>query len=143
MTDNLAAASSTQAALENDCNALKEKLSFAEEVNLNQGVLFSLKLKERSLLLKELSNQVNILKNEGVKRENILQAQQAKVSPGLSIPLEQAGYMPRGRGDHSLNGTRNTIQPMLERPPSAPGLDVTPKVAFLVFYTFYGFSSNM
>ena len=130
----MATASSKQEALENDYKALNDKLSFAEEVNLNQGVLFSLKLKERSLLLKELSNQVNILRNEAAKRENILQAQQARVSPGLTIPLEKAGHMPRGRGDHNNNGTRNTIQPMLERPPSAPGLNEVPKVVHRIYY---------
>lgn len=87
---------------------LKEKIMFSENYAEHQGLLFRLKLKERSLLLRELSNQINVLRSEAIKKEHIYQTQQTRVVPALSVPLEQQHVV--HRSDASL------------RPPSAPGL---------------------
>ena len=123
---------SVQERLQMDCLTLREKLSYSEDLNQNQGLLFNLKLKERALLLKEMSNQVNIMSIEIEKRDRIDQIRHARITPGLAVPISEVVHSnsTRGKGDISNNGTNSNIQPIhssnvpifLSRRDSSPGL---------------------
>jgi hypothetical protein len=105
-------AAATNDALQRDCLSLAEKLNYSEDLNQNQGLLFNLKLKERALLLRELSNQVNLMRAEAGRRRRIEHATSARVSPGLSVPVSAGGGGGgRGRGDLAIGGTNANLQP--------------------------------
>lgn len=71
-----------------DYNSMKLSYESASELLENQEILFKLKLRERGLLLDELSNQINILRSEAQRKDNISSYKQSRVTPSLSVPLQ-------------------------------------------------------
>ncbi len=70
---------------------LKAKLELSHTLNSNQASLFKLKLKERGLLLKELTCQINLLKSEAFRAQNIRsKGKQAAVSENRLNPPDHA-----------------------------------------------------
>ena len=114
---------------------LKHKLITSENLNANQEILFSLKLKERSILLRELSNQVNMLRNEGVKKKHVIKGPRAMIEPSLPVVSNESPVRGGGDGCDDLSSIEcHTV--LFTRPPSAPDLNGTIQVIIVLDYRY-------
>ena len=89
---------------------LGKSLETSQKLNENQSVLFKLKLKERSLLLRELSNQLNLIKSEALRTDHVEKLNKARSRQVPYIEYTDEHMIRPSSVPSGLLSTRDNIQ---------------------------------